>query len=347
VRTGTTLKRVAGLLVPLAIGGSALAVRAAAAGDSHAAPSAASCTTTTAGSATTAATTATTAASTTTTSANTSGSTTTTSGLPITLPGGGSTTTTTACATTTTASAICPTATTSAVTTTTAATTTTTSANTSGSTTTTSGLPVTLPGGGGSTTTTAPATTTTECATTTTTQSVVITSVATNHIAGAPVILNGTASAGSPIVVTGHDPKVGTHNLGGTTTGTNGKWQLRIAHGVLYNTVVQAFSGTKSSNKVTVAVHQVLTVKSHKLVAKKSNGFHYVVRGSTTSHIPGEVITVLIKGHVVGKARLSSNGTFTVKFVSKKKSPSATVHGSGKSGSGKTYTLAGSRSFRA
>lgn len=171
--------------------------------------------------------------------------------------------------------------------------------------------------------------------------------MASDHLAGHPVTLAGTASPGSPIVVTGHDPKNGTHNLGGTTTAANGQWKLNISHGVLYNTVVQAHSGAASSNKAPITVHQVIVVKSAKLVAKKSDGFHYVVTGSSTSHIPGEAITVVINGKVVGKGRLSSNGTFTVKFVSKKKNASATVRGTGKSGSGKTYTLPGSRSFRA
>ena len=335
VLTELSVKRLAGLALPLAIGGSVLAVRAAAAGSvTHAAPGAAACTTTTGGTTTTA------------------GSTTTFPvTLPITQPGGTTTTaasttttggatttvaatTTTACATTTTS--VCPTATTAGGTTSTGATTTTSGGQPT--------LPITPPGGGG-TTTTGSATTTTAC-TTTTTQGVVITSVASDHIAGHAVTLGGTAPAGSPIVVRGHDPKNGAHNFGGTTTGTDGKWHLRIAHGVLYNTVVQAFSGAHSSNKVSVTVHQVLNLKSDKLLAEKSDGFHYMVAGSSTSHIPNEAITVLIKGHVVGKGRLHSDGTYSVTFLSKTKHFSATVHGTGKSGSGKTYALSGSRSFR-
>lgn len=328
------MKRVAGLALPLALCGGALAVRAAAAGPAAAA-SAADCATTT-----------------------TSGGLPTT--LPITLPGSGSTTTTaattttasgsttttsqatttTTCATTTTVASGCPTTTTSSAGTTTTVGTTTTAG---GTTTTAGGLPTTLPIGGGSTTTTA----TTTCPTTTTAPStpVVITSVASDHVAGHALIVDGTSESKARVVVSGTDPKRGKHALGSTTASSTGKWQLKLAHGVLYNTVLQATSGAEKSNKTSVGVHQVLNIKSDRLVGKSSKGYSYKLAGSSASHVPGELITVTLHGKTLGKGKMRSDGTFIVKFVVKNKTQKLTLKGSGKSGSGVEYTLPGKRTF--
>jgi hypothetical protein len=314
--TALTVRRVAGLALPLAIGGSVLAVRAASA--SPAAPSAVAdaCTTTTGATTTLGSTT--TAASTTTTAA-----TTTTSGLPISLP-----------------------ITLPGNTTTTAATTTTAGTTTTAATTTTSGLPISLPitlPGGGSTTTSA--TTTTECATTTTVQEVRITSIASNHIAGGAVTVAGTATPKTLVLLSGRDRKTGTHALGSADSSSSGAWSIRLAHGVLYNTVVQASVGAKKSNTASITVHQVLSITSKKFVSRGRAGLKYKLTGSSTSHIAGEAITVTAKGKVVGRGKMRSNGTFTVPFIVKNKSQKLVLHGTGKNGSGVEYTLDGKRAF--
>ena len=121
--------------------------------------------------------------------------------------------------------------------------------------------------------------------------------------------------------------------------------RLHLAHGVLYNTVFQASSGTQKSNKVPDNVHQVLRIKSVKQTGEGSNGFHYKLTGSSASHIPGEAITVLFNGKTIGKGKMRSDGTFTVNFVVKHKSESLKLHGTGKSSRGVVYTLAGNRKF--
>jgi len=292
--TGTALKRIVGLAIPLAMGGSVLAVRAAAAGSFPAGAPAESCTTATSAS-----------------------STTTTSGgglpipttlpitLPITLPGGGSTTTTTAATTTTT--------------------------------------------GGGTTTTGTGATTTTACATTTTASQAAphIDTVATDHIAGHTITVNGTAGANMFVVVNGSDPKNGRRALGSATAASDGKWVLRLAHGVLYNTVVQASSGTQQSNKVTGSVHQVLNIRSKQLVRKRADGYHYKLTGTSASQIAGEALTVSVNGKIVGKGKMRSDGSFTVAFVTKTKGQKSTLKGTGKNGAGVVYTLPGKSTFKA
>jgi len=148
------------------------------------------------------------------------------------------------------------------------------------------------------------------------------------------------------IVVTGNDPKHGNRSLGSTTSASNGTWQLRVAHGFLYNTVVQASSGAQKSNRLHVNVHQVLRIKHVKFVGEGANGFRYKLTGSSASHIPGERITVVLNGKVLGKGKLRSDGTFTVKFTVAKRHAKLKLKGTGRSGSGVVYTLPGSRSFR-
>jgi hypothetical protein len=279
------VRRVAGRALPLAIGGSVLAVRAASA--SPAAPSAVAdaCTTTTGATTTLGSTTS--SQSTTTGSTTTTAATTTTSGLPISLP-------------------------------------------------------ITLPGGGSTTTS---ATTTTECATTTTVQEVRITSIASNHIAGGAVTVAGTATPKTLVLLSGRDRKTGTHALGSADSSSSGAWSIRLAHGVLYNTVVQASVGAKKSNTASITVHQVLSITSKKFVSRGRAGLKYKLTGSSTSHIAGEAITVTAKGKVVGRGKMRSNGTFTVPFIVKNKSQKLVLHGTGKNGSGVEYTLDGKRAF--
>ena len=172
-----------------------------------------------------------------------------------------------------------------------------------------------------------------------------ITTVTGGRRAGRALTIHGTAAANHVVFVRGADPKNGQRSIGSATSASNGAWQLGVSHGFLYNTVVQARSGTQNSNRVHVNVHQVLRIKGDKFTGEGSNGFHYTLTGSSASHIPGEMITVLVKGKVVGKARMRSNGTYTVKFVVKQKSQALVLHGTGKSKSGVEYTLVGNRTF--
>jgi len=114
---------------------------------------------------------------------------------------------------------------------------------------------------------------------------------------------------------------------------------------VLYNTVVQASVGTKKSNTASVTVHQVLSITSNKFVSRGRAGLKYKLTGSSPSHITGEAITVTANGKVVGRAKMRSNGTFTVAFSVRHKSQKLVLHGTGKNGSGVEYTLDGKRAF--
>ena len=346
---GTTAKRLSGLVLPLVIGGSVLAVRAASASN-LAAGATGTCTTTS------------------------SSTTTTAAGLPIpttlpgiltTLVGGGSSTTvgastttgpttttvcetTTAGGTTTTSNCATATPTTSAATTTTAAGATTTTA--AGATTTTSGLPISttlpIPTTACPTTTTSGTTTTVRPTTTTVPQTPVrITSVASDHVAGHAAKVNGTAGANKLVILNGTDRKTGRHELGETTSAANGSWHIRLAHGVLYNTALQAASGTQKSNTAHLNVHQVLKITSIKLVGEGASGFTYKLTGKSASHITGEALTVRFNGKVVGKGKMHANGTFAVKFLVKNKSEALRLHGTGLNGSGVEYTLAGNKKF--
>jgi hypothetical protein len=172
-----------------------------------------------------------------------------------------------------------------------------------------------------------------------------ITTVATDHVAGHAVKVNGTAAANKLVILTGSDRKNGKHELGEATSSSSGSWHIRLAHGVLYNTALQASSGTQKSRPKQFNVHQVLKITSDKLVSEGADGFHYKLTGKSASHVPGEVVTVLVNGHVVGKGKMHSNGTFTVKFLVKNKSQALKLHGTGVSGSGARYTLAGSKKF--
>ena len=344
---GTTAKRLSGLVLPLVIGGSVLAVRAASA--TNLATSATSgCTTT---------------SSTTTTSGGIGilttllGNLPTTAGSGTTTTGAGATTTgpttTTACVTTTTGgttttSKNCPTTTTTGATTTTASGATTTTA--AGATTTTSGLPISttlpLPTTTCPTTTTSGTTTTVRPTTTTVPATPVrITSVASDHIAGHAVKVSGTAAGNKLVILNGTDRKSGKHELGETTSAANGSWHVSLANGVLYNTALQASSGTQKSNTAHLNVHQVLKITSVKLVSEGASGFTYKLTGKSASHVPGEAITVLVNGKTVGKGKMLANGTFSVKFLVKNKSEALKLHGSGRSGSGVVYTLAGNKNF--
>jgi hypothetical protein len=219
---------------------------------------------------------------------------------------------------------------------------------TTGGTTTTAGTTTTLgttTTAGGATTTVCP-TTTTLSPTTTTLTTVHISSISSDHVAGHPATVNGTAGANKVVIVRGTDHKRGTHRLGEVTAAGNGSWHLHLAHGVLYNTVVQAFSGTQRSNRRNLPVHQVLRIKSDKFIGETAQGFRYKLTGSSASRIPGEAITVRFNGRVVGKGRLHSNGTFTITFTLAHKHAKLNLHGTGRNASGVEYTLTANRSFR-
>ena len=173
-----------------------------------------------------------------------------------------------------------------------------------------------------------------------------ITSIATDHVAGHGVDIQGTAAANKVISVAGHDPKNGTRVLGETNSDSNGGWNLSLPGGVLYNTVVQATSGTQKSNFAPINVHQVLKVTGERFLGERSNGFRYKMTGSTRSHIPGERMTITLNGRTLGSATLRSNGTFAITFTVKHRHQRVAVHGSGRSSSGTRYTLAGTGHFR-
>jgi len=172
-----------------------------------------------------------------------------------------------------------------------------------------------------------------------------ITSIASDHVAGHAAKVNGTAAANKLVILFGTDHKRGKHELGEATSAANGAWHVSLAHGVLYNTVLQATSGTQKSKPAHLNVHQVLKITTVKLVREGASGFTYKLTGKSASHVPGEAISVLVNGKAVGKGKMHANGTFTVTFLVKNKSEALKLHGTGRSGSGVVYTLAGNKKF--
>jgi len=256
-------------------------------------------TTTAADTTTTAADTTTTVPDTTTTAADTTttGSLVTIFGVTVTTSGSttttGGSTTTGAGSTTTTA---CPTTTTVADTTT-----------TGGSTTTSAG----------STTTTAHATTTTAHSTTTTTAPVPlrILHVHTDHVAGDPVSVDGSAPAGATVALRLHDPFHGTYAGPSTVAGSGGGWNIDLSDGFLYNTVVMAQSGGATSNRVLATERQVLVIDAVTFKGHDGHGWHYTLSGHSASIIPHEPITVFRGRTVIGRSHERHNGSFVVNFV--------------------------------
>ena len=346
---GVRGKRIAGLLAPVLVGGGILAVHAMAFSGAPSLAAADCGTTTTSGlpggitlpvgamAPNPLATDTTTSGATTTTA---SGSTTTASGS----------TTTTAASTTTTACNPCPTATTSASTTTTASGTTTT-----GSGTTTTGSGTTTTGG---TTTTAASTTTTACTTTTTAKSTTTTKASTVHLlkvdsdhhSGDVVVINGSAPPGATVAVRGSDPVHGTRQLGAVVAGSDGSWSLDVAGGFFYNTVIEATTGGDDSNLYTLGIRQDFGGIHIHYNGHDSHGYHYTITGGSTSHIPGERLTVTSGGVVVGRGSLSSSGTFSIRITIKTGgSHTVTLSGTGNSSrsTDAQYALPGSASFTA
>jgi hypothetical protein len=166
------------------------------------------------------------------------------------------------------------------------------------------------------------------------------------HTAGRTITVHGTSAPNHVIFVNGGDRHYGAHQIGSTTSDSSGNWQLRIPGGVNYNTTLQAKSGTQSSSKVHFQVHQVLRIKSDKFRGETGRGFKYRLTGSSSSHIPGEVITVLENGKIIGKGKMSSNGTFAVTFLVKHKRDTLSLHGTGRNGRGVEFTLPGNHRFR-
>jgi hypothetical protein len=348
---GVRGKRIAGLLAPVLVGGGILAVHAVAFSGTPDLAAAASCgaTTTTSGLPTLPTLAAVKQPGPLATDTTTSGATTTTASGSTTTASGS--TTTTAASTTTTACNPCPTATTSGSTTTTASGTTTTGSGTTttgGSTTTTSG----------STTTTAASTTTTACTTTTTAKSTTTTKASTVHLlkvdsdhhAGDVVVISGSAPPGATVAVRGSDPVNGTRQLGAVVAGSDGSWSLDVAHGFVYNTVIEATSGGDNSNLYTLGIRQEFGGIHIHYNGHDSHGYHYTITGGSTSHIPGERLTVTTGGVVVGRGTLASNGSFSIRITIKTGgSHTVTLSGTG-NGSRSTdpqYALPGSTSFTA
>jgi hypothetical protein len=311
-------KSLAGLLAPVLVGGGVLAVHAVAFAGSSGLAAADSC-----------------------------GGTTTTSPLPITLPVGAANipvVDTTPGDTTTTSGA---TTTTSGSTTTTAAGSTTTA---SGSTTTAGGSTTTS---GGSTTTTAcPSTTTTAGSTTTTTASHVhLLKVDSDHDAGDVVTISGTAVAGKTVAIRGYDLVNGTRQLGAVVADSNGAWSFDVAHGFVYNTTIEAVSNGEVSNLFNLGIRQGFGGLHIHYRSHDSHGYHFTVTGSSSSHIPNELLDVLNGHTVAGVGILTSRGTFSINFVV----PTAGSHtmvlvgsGSNRNRSGDPqYAIPGSTSFPA
>jgi hypothetical protein len=184
--------------------------------------------------------------------------------------------------------------------------------------------------------------------------------VVTDHVAGHKATVKGTAKPRRVIILHGTDAKHGSRTLGDTTSSSTGHWHVTLTHGVLYNTVLRATSGVSASNRAHLNVHQVLKINGRggrchystgqhcaiTFVGETSAGFRYRLKGSSRSHVPGERITVTRNGHVLGKARMHSNGTYTVTFVVNNRGADGLVLvGTGVSRSGRTYTKAGHRSF--
>jgi hypothetical protein len=344
------LKRLAGLLAPLAVGGTVIAVHASAVtGTPNLAVTDPCATTTTAGGSTTTgsgstttasgattttvAGTTTTASGTTTTGGSTTTSTTTTL-LPVTLtpsPSPSGTTTTTAGGTTTTASG---------ATTTTASGATTTAG---GSTTTSSGSTTT----GGSTTTTACATTTTS-STSTTSSTPAITSVSTNHQSGSSITISGTAPAGSTVVLRTFDPRNGTANVASATADGTGHWTITLLNGVLYNSILEVKTGNQTSSFAQVLVRQLVHLGRARFTGHDRHGYHFTISGSTNSFIPREYIEVLRGTGIIGRVFLTSSKTFSINFTLPKAGTyrlAVFATGENASASNQQYTLPGAASF--
>lgn len=173
-----------------------------------------------------------------------------------------------------------------------------------------------------------------------------ITQVVGPHAAGRPLTVRGTSAPNHVVFLNGGDRHYGAHQIGSTTSDSSGDWQLRIGAGVSYNTVLQAKSGTQTSRKVHFNVHQVLRIKSDRSRGETSRGFKFTLTGSSASHIPGEAITVLENGKIIGRGKMS-NGSFTVTFYVKHTGDTLTLHGTGFSGNGSEFTLPGNHRFRA
>ena len=339
------LKRLAGVLAPLAVGGTVIAVHASAVSTTTTATDPCAVTTTTAAGSTT-----TTASGSTTTSL---GATTTTAAATTTTAAA---TTTTAGGTTTTMGSIVPTLTPPAETTTTAAGATTTTA--AGATTTTAGATTTTVAAttttGGSTTTTGgstttgPSTTTTVCSTTTTSGTPSITSVSTNHQSGSPITITGTAPAGSVVVLRTFDPRNGTVNAASATADGSGHWTITLLQGVLYSSILEVKAGNQTSSFVLASVRQVVTLGRARFTGHDRHGYHFNVTGSTNSFIPREFIEVLRGTGIIGRVYLTSSKTFSINFVLPKAGTyrlAVFATGENASASNQQYTLPGAASF--